>query len=160
MYAWADQKVGQAKYQLDRMEYKDVGQTMTTFSNKGADMAGNLKDMVSSLTGGFDAVGEINSKLPNLDDLVNAVSDNGQIANVGKVGEIEKDVNLADEDLKVFRDLAEMKYMQNIELKTLAPNINVTVPAAEGQTLDAEDVAAAVKVVLTEQWQAHTATAH
>ncbi len=162
MQEWTRAKVGDAKYTIDRMEYKNVGDTMQAFSDKGADMAGNLKDMVSSLTGSFNTVQDINSGLGDLNSLMNdAFGPNGEIPRVGTVGEIEKNVNLGDEDLRVFRDLAEMKYLQNIELKTLAPNINVTVPASEnGEALSPEDVANAIKVVLVDQMSAHTSTAH
>lgn len=39
--------------------------------------------------------------------------DVGNVDSVGSVGSIESDVNIADEDLKFLRDVAEMRYIQN-----------------------------------------------
>ena len=50
--------------------------------------------------------------------------------------------------------------MQKIELKTLAPEINVSIPESAAGTLSAEEVAATVQTVLIEQMSAHTATSH
>jgi hypothetical protein len=88
----------------------------------------------------------------------NAVAGNGGVGKVGSVGKVEQDVKLSDEDLKIYRDLAEVKYMNRIELKTLAPNIKVDLP--QGSNLSATDVADAIKAMLIEQSASHTATAH
>ena len=48
--------------------------------------------------------------------------------------------------------------MTNVELKTLAPNINVSIP--NGSQLDPVDVANYIKGMLIEQMSANTATAH
>ena len=50
------------------------------------------------------------------------------VGTVGKVKSIDGDVNLSDEDIKLYRDLAERRYMNNVELQTLAPNITINVP--------------------------------
>ena len=160
MQSWADDKFGESNIKVDRMGKLDYVDTAITFGQKGFEMAGQISDFVSEISEGFNAVDEINSQLSGLDELINAVGDTGQIANVGTVNKIEGDVNLADEDVKVLRDLAEMKYMQKIELKTLAPEINVLVPESASGTLSAEDIAEAVQVVLVQQMSSHTATAH
>lgn len=157
---WVDSKYGKAQITVERMDYKDLNETATAWGNKGAEIAKGLETGFEDLTSGFSALDEINSQLTGLDELVNAVGDTGEIANVGTVSEIKGDVNLADEDIKVLRDLAEMKYMQKIELKTLAPNVYVSVPETAAGTLSAEDVADTVQKVLIEQMSSHTATAH
>lgn len=60
----------------------------------------------------------------------------------------------------MYRDLAEQRYMNNIELQTLAPSITVNLPEGSGQNLSAEDVAERIRVMLAEQRAAHTAVAH
>jgi hypothetical protein len=86
----------------------------------------------------------------------------GGKAGVGSVDKVKKveDCKLSDEDLKIYRDLAERKYLNNIELQTLAPNISVTMPQGEGQHITAQDVADRIKVMLIEQAAAHTAVSH
>ena len=163
MQTWADNKFGKNQVQVDRMEHINATDTSMTFAIKGAQIADKLEKTASEIADAFSVSGDVTdslSGLGDLEDLVNAVGPTGEVANVGTVGEIKKDVNLSDEDLKIFRDLAEMKYMAKVELKTLAPNINVTVPETEAGTLSAEDVANAIKVVLVEEMSSHTATAH
>ena len=157
---WVDQKYGPAQYQVERMEYKDMAETAQTWGKKGAEIASGIESVVSDISGGFSALDDVNSQLTGLDDLVNAVGDTGEIAHVGTVNKIEGDVKLSEEDVKILRDLAEMKYMQKIELKTLAPEINVSIPETAAGTLSAEEVAQTVQKVLIEQMSAHTATAH
>lgn len=149
------------KTTIARMDSVDVNETIAAWGQKGEDIGGKIDDLADKFGGASSDLDGIGADLGSLADNMDTLTgENGGIAEVGKVGEIGGDVNLADEDLKVFRDLAEMKYMQAIELQTLAPNINVTVPASEGGTLSAEDVADAIKVVLVEQMAAHTSTAH
>ena len=83
----------------------------------------------------------------------------GNVGSVDKVKKVE-DCKLSDEDLKIYRDLAEQRYMNNIELQTLAPNITVSIPEGQAQNLTAQDVADRIKVMLIEQAAAHTAVAH
>ena len=83
----------------------------------------------------------------------------GNVGSVDKVKKVE-DCKLSDEDLKIYRDLAEQRYMNNIELQTLAPNITVSIPEGQAQNLTAQDVADRIKLMLIEQAAAHTAVAH
>lgn len=160
LQAMVDEKYGEAKYTVERMDYLDFAETAQAGGDMGAKIAAGIEDIASGLTGEFNALDEINSQLSGLDDIALAMGSTGEIANVGTVGAVKGDVNLAEEDVKILRDLAEMKYMQKVELKTLAPEINVSIPESAAGTLSNEDVAEAIRVVLIEQEAAHTATAH
>lgn len=87
---------------------------------------------------------------------------NGSGGSVGSVGKVKKveDVKLSDEDLKIYRDLAERRYMNNIELKTLAPEITVNLPAGASGNLSAQDVADKLKRMLIAEMAAQTSVAH
>ena len=95
------------------------------------------------------------------ENTANAVP-NGSGGNVGSVGKVKKvdNVKLSDEDLKIYRDLAERRYMNNIELKTLAPEINVTLPAGASGNISAQDVADKLKRMLIAEMAAQTSVAH
>ena len=87
---------------------------------------------------------------------------NGSGGNVGKVGKVGKvdNVKLSDEDRKIYRDLAERRYMNQIELKTLAPEITVNLPAGASGNFTADDVVDKIKKMLIEQMAAQTSVAH
>ncbi|MEY8339075.1 tape measure protein [Lachnospiraceae bacterium 62-35] len=84
----------------------------------------------------------------------------GRVGNVEKVGRVEEDIKLSDEDVKLYRDLAEQRYMNNIELQTLAPQISVSIPESAAKNLTAKDIADKLKVLLIEQASSHTAVSH
>jgi hypothetical protein len=118
-------------------------------------LGGRLDEMNLSLNGIMEATGGISDSMFNLD---NNVGGTGEVGKVGSVGKIDNDVTLSDEDLQIYRDLAEQRYMNRVELKTLAPNINVSIP--KGTNLRPEDVADRIKAMLIEQMAANAATAH
>ena len=62
--------------------------------------------------------------------------------------------------MKIYRDLAEKRYMANVELQTLAPEIHVSIPESAAKNLTSKDIADKLKVMLIEQASAHTAVAH
>ena len=71
---------------------------------------------------------------------------------------VTNNVKLADEDIKIFRDIAENRYIANVDVQTLAPVITTNIE--NGQNLTAEDVSEMVAGVLIEQRNAHTSTSH
>ena len=92
-------------------------------------------------------------------DPVTTVPGGGNVGSVGRVKKVDN-VKLSDEDLKIYRDLAERRYMNNIELKTLAPEINVTLPAGASGNISAQDVADKLKRMLIAEMAAQTSVAH
>lgn len=60
--------------------------------------------------------------------------DIGNVDRVGSVGSIDEDVNIADEDLKFLRDVAEMRHVQNFV--TLTPTVAVDAKISEKVDVD------------------------
>ena len=154
---------------LGRFSTTSTGEAWRTGFDKGAaagDAASNkvtgainsLKNMFSGVADGSFLDG--NAPLNDLGDF--AAQATGGNTDVGKVGSVKnvENVKLSDEDMKIYRDLAERRYLNQIELKTLAPNISVSIPESAAGTLSAEDVADRLKVMLIEQMAAGTAVAH
>ena len=123
-------------------------------------VAKGLSDFVDSVNGLGESIGDLGDfgdvEVP---DYSGAGGGSGKKANVGTVDKV-KDVKLSDEDMKIYRDLAERRYMANVELQTLAPNISVSIPESAAKNLTSEDVANKLKAILIEQAAAHTAVAH
>lgn len=128
----------------------DVSATAKQFGDYGANLGSKIENLdldISKLAGSFG----------DLD-----LSGNGDIDKVAKVGKVGKvdDIKLSDEDLKIYRDLAERRYMNKIELKTLAPEIHVTVPESAGGNLTADDVTDYIRKMLIEQMNSQTSVSH
>ena len=106
--------------------------------------------------------GEYGDLLSGIEENTANAVPNGSGGNVGSVGKVKKvdNVKLSDEDLKIYRDLAERRYMNNIELKTLAPEITVNLPAGASGNISAQDVADKLKRMLIAEMAAQTSVAH
>lgn len=122
--------------------------------NAAFDAFTGLQNEVSDLMGG----GSFSDFMASMETLTGGAGGDGKV-NVGSVDKV-KDVKLSDEDVKLYRDLAERRYMNNIELKTLAPNISIQVDGAEAKNLSAQDLADKLKAILIEQQASHTAVSH
>ena len=86
-----------------------------------------------------------------IEESVEEIKDNGV--------KVKGEVKLSDEDLKIFRDIAENRYIANVSLETLAPSVSVNVEN-NGQNLSEDDIASAVTKALETQISEHTAISH
>ena len=84
----------------------------------------------------------------------------GNVGSVDKVKSVGGDISLADEDVKIFRDLAERKYINNIELKTVAPQVHATVNNNKGQDVSIKSVVGQLISMIEEESNARTKKAH
>lgn len=147
---WVDSTFGENAVQIKRMANLDVSATAKQFGDYGANLGSKIENLdldISKLAGSFG----------DLD-----LSGNGDIDKVAKVGKVGKvdDIKLSDEDLKIYRDLAERRYMTRIELKTMAPEINVTIPPSSGGNLTADDVSEHLRKMLIEEMNSQTPVPH
>jgi tape measure domain-containing protein len=142
----------------DRFDATSMEDAFNKGSNAGKDWAQGLLEGMGK-NNDYGDYGDILSGIE--ENTANAVP-NGSGGNVGSVGKVKKvdNVKLSDEDLKIYRDLAERRYMNNIELKTLAPEINVTLPAGASGNITAQDVADKLKRMLIAEMAAQTAVSH
>ncbi|RHO94276.1 hypothetical protein DW020_12345 [Clostridium sp. AF37-5AT] len=147
---WVYSTFGENAVQIKRMANLDVSATAKQFGDYGANLGSKIENLdldISKLAGSFG----------DLD-----LSGNGDIDKVAKVGKVGKvdDIKLSDEDLKIYRDLAERRYMNRIELKTMAPEINVTIPPSSGGNLTADDVSEHLRKMLIEEMNSQTPVPH
>lgn len=124
-----------------------------------AQKAERLSEIASARAENEKAANEANTNSQGYEEY-GGKNDVGKVGSVGKVKSIEDDIKLSDEDVKLYRDLAERRYMNQIELKTLAPNINVSIPESAAKNLTSQDIADKLKVLLMEQMSAQTAVSH
>lgn len=142
----------------DRFDATSMADAFNNGSNAGKDWAQGILDGMGK-NADYGDYGDLLSGIE--ENTANAVP-NGSGGNVGSVGKVKKvdNVKLSDEDLKIYRDLAERRYMNNIELKTLAPEITVNLPAGASGNLSAQDVADKLKRMLIAEMAAQTSVAH
>lgn len=155
---WVDENFGENAVQIKRMSTLDVYGTSQEWGQYGSNLGSKLDNLslnLEDLTGGLGGLGSGSFSVPSGDPM-----DIGKVGSVGNVKNVEGSVNLADEDLKLYRDMAERRYMNQVELKTLAPNISVTLPSGSGGNLTAEDVADRIRRMLIEQMASSTAVSH
>ena len=109
---------------MDYTEAFNIGRKWgETAGNFVADKVQGAFDKIQNMAQGFrggvgvaDAMSDINKHLANIDK-------NG-LDKVGKVGKIEDKVDISSQDIKLMRELAELKSIQNFV--TLTPTVNVT----------------------------------
>ena len=148
--------VGENEIKIQRMEPTNVKENILGGMSIGSNFGSKLDNMnlsLDSIAGGISGLSS--AAIPSADEL-----NVGDVGTVGKVKSVEGNVSLADEDLKLYRDLAERRYMANVELQTLAPQVNITIPDGAAKNFDLKELEAMMKKVLIQQAAAHTAVAH
>ena len=123
-----------ATYSAAKQELADATKNLSdTYKNAKAEAAQNNTDSATTdwnIDGGTGDVGNVDK--------------------VGSVGSIESDVNIADEDLKFLRDVAEMRYVQNFV--TLTPT--VAVDAQISEKVDVDEVVEKIERKLETEFEA------
>lgn len=74
----------------------------------------------------------------------------GNVDTVGTVGSVDSDINIAEEDLKFLRDVAEMRFVQNFV--TLTPT--VAVDAQISEKVDVDEVVNRIETKLEDEFAA------
>lgn len=153
---WVTSKYGENQIKIKRMSATDVGENIDIGRQMGRDFGQKLDDLNFNLDGFTKSFGNgIDISGLGAGDL-----NIGKVGSVGSVKNVEGEIRLSDEDIKLYRDLAERRYMNQVELKTMAPNISVTLQAGASGNLSPDDVADHIKKMLIEQMSANTAISH
>src|SRR5690606_28101160 len=108
---------------MDYAEAFNIGRKWgETAGNFVADKVQGAFDKIQNMAQGFGGIGDVGAMADINKHLAN-IDKNG-LDKVGKVGKIEDKVDISSEDLKLMRELAELKSIQNFV--TLTPTVNVT----------------------------------
>ena len=156
--SWVDDTFGENAVEIKRMGALDIPSTIDTGIELGGNLGSKMDNLNFNLESLTDGLGGMD--FTGFSGLGDDLGDIGKVGSVGSVKNVEGDIKLSDEDLKVYQDLAERRYMNQIELKTLAPEINITIPGANGDKTDAKKIGDYLKKVLIEQMNSQTSIAH
>lgn len=124
---------GSYKEYITPWEYKDLG---TSFGN-GYNWGSNL----NLFSGGNYALGNYDS-VPTYDQ-ISGIADS--------VSGIQKSMEMTDEDLQSLVDIAERRYVNNINLTSQAPVINITGQNTGNTVADRQNLANALRDILVQQ---------
>lgn len=149
---WADDTVGEKRVKIERMALLDVHETMAQWSNTGAGIGKaldnfNVNDILSGFSGSsFDYSAMLNaSGMPqNLD----AIKTN--------TAAIKRSVSLSEEDMKMLVDMAERRYVNNINLTAQTPVITINGQNTGDTAEDLQWLENALTKLLMEQAASHT----
>ena len=133
---------GSYKEYVKAWEYQDLSQAAAKGYNWGSNL--NLLGGISSL---FDT--SQYADVPAYNELTGIGNDVSELAN--SANRIEKAVNLSDEDLKSLVDVAERRYVNNINLTAQTPVINITGQNTGNTAADRKNLADTIRDILVEQ---------
>lgn len=141
-----DAKFGEQAVTIKRMTKLDTGTTATKGGEVGADLGKKMDNMNFNLE-------DITGKLGGLgDDSYGAgAGDIGKVGKVGSVGKIDQDVNIADENIKLLRDLSERQYVAMVNLTVPQTNLSVNQNVTGGGGSDVDSMLKALSDVLGAQ---------
>lgn len=131
---WVDDTFGENAVEIKRMASLDVGATVKQWANQGAELGKKMDDMnfnLDDITGKLGGLGATGAG--------GGLGDIGNVGKVGSVGKIDQDVNIADENIKLLRDLSERQYVALVNLTVPQTNatINQTVNGGNGSDANA-----------------------
>lgn len=130
---WVNDTFGENEIKVDRMEKLSYENVMADFAEKGAGLADSLSE--------FSLENALAAPLsPKLDDIS------------GSVKNIEKSVSMTDEDIKALVDVAERRYVNNINLTAQTPVITVNGQNTGNTDQDRRALADAIDRILKEEW--------
>jgi len=138
---WVNDTIGPNPVQLQRMEQISYKAAMADFRDFGRNFGESISNFGNSMGNG----GALSSFLP-YDELTAPL--NGISKDVGR---ISRAVSLSKEDLKSLVDLAERKYVNNINLTAQSPVINVRGQNSGNTQQDRKALADTIRDILLEQ---------
>lgn len=114
-------------------DYIDLSDAFSAGYNKGSNLFSGIGN---TSTAAYMATSNANTSLSNIEDSVSG---------------IEKSVTMTDEDLQSLVDMAERRYVNNINLTAQTPVINITGQNTGNTTADRQALANTIKDILIEQ---------
>lgn len=115
-----------------KMEMIPVEQAMKNGYSAGQGIGQGITDTIGDLFS-FNTSDPFGTS--NMTDAFSFALDGANIGSLGEVGKINTEVNIADEDIKLMKDVAEMRYVQNFV--TLQPSISMSATVTKDADFDA-----------------------
>lgn len=148
MNDWVDDTFGENAVKIERMAKLDTGTTAAQGGEIGAGLGKKMDNMSFSMDSLNSSMGGLGSSLGsgNID----------KVGKVGSVGKIEKDVNIADENIKLLNDLSQRQYIAMINLTIPQTNLSVEQNVNGGPASDVQGILDILKTELEKQNASHS----
>ncbi|WP_277409548.1 tape measure protein [Lacrimispora xylanisolvens] len=137
--SWVKENLGENDIKIERMNNIDVKETAAA----SGEFFRNIGEKIDNLKiDPIETISKYTGTLGDNKDGFGSMTDNiGNVSGVDKVGSVEKinqDVNIADENIKLLRDLSERQYVALVNLTVPQTNatINQTVHGGGGSDVD------------------------
>lgn len=153
MQSWVDDKFGANVITVERMDKIDYTATMNSWGKKGGEIGKGLDEFEFN-------VGDILGSVGDLSAISGGAVGGGAVGGIGDsvggslgsdVADIKKEVAMSEEELKSLVDMAERKYVNNINLTAQTPVINVTGQNTGNSAADRKALANAIRDMLLKQ---------
>lgn len=138
---WVDDTFGKQAVEIKRMAKLDTAASAA----QGGEVGANLGKKMDNMNFSLDDI------INNTDGLGGGTGDIGNVGKVGKVGKIEQDVNIADENIKLLRDLSERQYVALVNLTVPQTNATIHQTVTGGGGSDANAIMDAMTRLLERQ---------
>lgn len=145
---WVDDTYGENAIQIKRMSKLDVTETIKNSAETGANLGKKLDNLNFNLD---DITGKMGALGAGSYGAGAGLGDVGKVGKVGSVGKIDQDVNIADENIKLLRDLSERQYVAQVNLTLPQTNVSVNQNVTSGGASDINSIAGAINKLLLEQ---------
>ncbi len=154
--AGVDELVGENKIKVERMDHLDYGSVMSEWSGIGEGIANsltnmNVDSMLDGLLGGGSELTTPSVGGAGVGGTVGGIGDSVGGSLGSDVGAIKKEVAMSEEDLKSLVDMAERKYVNEINLNAQTPVITVNGQNTGNTKEDRKALANAIRDILVEQ---------
>lgn len=129
------------KEYVGTLDYVDYSNSISSGYSKGTSIAASAQTALEDVSSMFSGIpsstyGEISSQLDDISS---------------NVGSINKSVSMSEEDLESLVDVAERRYVNNINLTSQTPVINITGQNTGNTAADRQGLANAIRDILVSQ---------
>jgi len=127
---------------IQRMEMKPMADAIKSGYNTGVAVSNKITGALDGIDAIINRGGAAGMALGDIDSI-------DSIDSVGEVGRIKDDVNIAEEDLRLLRDVAEMRFQQTFV--TLTPTVSMS-GIQISEKVDIDEVTAAIEKRLEDEF--------
>lgn len=137
------------KEYVEAWDFKDISKAFSAGYEQGANF--NVSDLFGM--DDFGGAGDLSGLIPPYEDVANNTADTASAAK-----SIEKSVDMSQEDIKSLVDVAERRYVNQINLSSQTPVINISGQNTGNTRADRQNLANVIRDMLLEQMAAGSTT--